>query len=95
MRIISQDGAIDVPYENADLERKGEIISVWTLDNVYGSFASYSTEEKAIKAMEMCRECYLSRMELDGGYDMAHGCYVQPNYWVLPKVFQFPEEEEV
>lgn len=23
------------------------------------------------------------------------GYYVQPNYWVLPKVFQFPEEEEV
>lgn len=58
MRIISQNGAIDVTYENADLERKGTIISVWTLDSVYGSFASYSTEEKAIKAMEMCREYY-------------------------------------
>lgn len=95
MRIISQDGTIDVTYENADLERKGTIISVWTLDNVYGSFASYSTEEKAIKAMEMCREKYLSRMELGGGYDIVNKCYVQPNYWVLPKVFQFPKEEEV
>ena len=95
MRIISQDGAIDVTYENADLERKGNIISVWTLDNVYGSFASYSTEEKAIKAIEMCREKYLSRMELDGGYDIVHKCYVQPNYWVLPKVFQFPADDEI
>lgn len=95
MRIISQDGAIDVTYENADLERKGNIISVWTLDNVYGSFASYSTEEKAIKAMEMCREKYLSRMELDGGYDIVHKCYVQPNYWVLPKVFRFPADDEI
>ena len=95
MRIISQDGTIDVTYENADLERKGTTISVWTLDNVYGSFARYSTEEKAIKAMEMCREKYLSRMELDGGYDIVNKCYVQPNYWVLPKVFQFPKEEEV
>mgnify|MGYP003287373445 CR=1 FL=1 len=95
MRIISQDGTIDVTYENADLERKGTIISVWTLDNVYGSFASYSTEEKAIKAMEMCREKYLSRMELGGGYDTVNKCYVQPNYWVLPKVFQFPKDEEV
>lgn len=58
MRIISQDGTIDVTYENADLERKGTTISVWTLDNVYGSFARYSTEEKSIKAMEMCREQY-------------------------------------
>lgn len=95
MRIISQDGTIDVTYENADLERKGTIISVWTLDNVYGSFASYSTEEKAIKAMEMCREKYLSRMELGGGYDIVNKCYVQPDYWVLPKVFQFPKDEEV
>lgn len=74
---------------------EGTIISVWTLDNVYGSFASYSTEEKAIKAMEMCREKYLSRMELGGGYDIVNKCYVQPNYWVLPKVFQFPKDEEV
>lgn len=95
MRIISQDGTINVPYENADLERKGKIISVWTLDNVYGSLARYSTEEKAVKAMEMCREKYLSRMELDGGYDIVNKCYVQPNYWVLPNVFQFPKEEEV
>lgn len=87
MRIISQDGAIDVTYENADLERKGNIISVWTLDNVYGSFASYSTEEKAIKAMEMCREKYLSRT--------VNGYYVQPNYLVLPKVFQFPKDDEI
>lgn len=22
-------------------------------------------------------------------------CYIQPNYWVLPKVFQFPADDEV
>ena len=55
----------------------------------------FETYEKAIKAMEMCREKYLSRMELDGGYDMMHGCYVQPNYWVLQKAFRFPKDEEV
>ncbi len=36
-----------------------------------------------------------TRMELDGGYDVVHGCYVQPNYWVLPKVFQFPADDEI
>ena len=64
-------------------------------DADYLTMAGYSTEEKAIKAMEMCREKYLSRMELEGGYDVVNGCYVQPNYWVLPKVFQFPKDEEV
>lgn len=55
----------------------------------------YSTEAKALKIMEMLRETYLSRMELDGGYDRVNGCYVQPNYWVLPKVFKFPDDSEV
>lgn len=95
MRIISQDGTIDISYENAALERHGKEIYMCTADSVYGNFASYSTEEKAIKAMEMCREKYLSRMKLDGGYDIVNGCYVQPNYWVLPKVFQFPADKEV
>ena len=45
--------------------------------------------------MEMLREKYLSRMELDGGYDITNGHYVQPNFWVLPRVFQFPKNEEI
>ena len=104
MRIISQDGAIDVPYENADLERKGKIIYVWTLDNVYGSFASYSTEEKAIKAMEMCRKQYM-----DGEYNRNSLSGVAENIGRLSEglasvfkegvcqtfVFKFPADEEV
>lgn len=104
MRIISQDGAFDVPYENADLERKGTIISVWTLDNVYGSFARYSTEEKAIKAMEMCRKQYM-----DGEYNRNSLSGVAESIGRLSEglasvfkegvcqtfVFKFPEDEEV
>ena len=48
-----------------------------------------------MKVMEMLREKYLSRMELDGGYDITNGHYVQPNFWVLPRVFQFPKDEEM
>ena len=98
MRVISQDGTMDVPYEMSIM---------WSEDNgavllqpigetgEYQTFAKYSTEEKAQKAMEMLRDTYLSRMELDGGYDAVNGCYVQPNFWVLPKVFQFPKDEDV
>ena len=102
MRIISQDGTIDVPYEQCVIQRFKK--SIYFLNkNLTGveqlvsdmEIATYSTEEKAEKAMEMLRTAYLSRMELDGGYDMVHGCYVQPNYWVLPKVFQFPKDEDV
>lgn len=95
MRIISQDEYCDLPYEQTALCVSGK--------KIYADFASaenvvmaiYSSEEKAIKAMEMCREKYISRMELNGGYDIVNGCYVQPNYWVLPRVFQFPKDEEV
>lgn len=95
MRIISQDGHFDIPYEQTVLSRADKTIHADAVNVENIIMASYSSSEKAIKAMEMCRECYLSRMELDGGYDARHDCYVQPNYWVLPKVFQFPAEEEV
>lgn len=104
MRIISQNGLLDMPYEliatSPYSENMATIVGTFP-GNVLGKgnrvyiLAEYSTEEKAIRAIEMCREKYLSRMELDGGYDVVSGCYVQPNYWVLPKVFQFPKEEEI
>lgn len=95
MRIVSQDGCYDLPYEQTVVLREETHILVRTMEYEDLRIASYSTEEKAIKSMGMCREKYFSRMEMDGGYDVVNGCYVQPNYWVLPKVFQFPKEEEV
>ena len=102
MRVISQDGTIDIPYESVIIQRFKSTI-YFLNKNLIGveqlvsdmDIATYSTEEKAQKAMEMLRDTYLSRMELDGGYDAVNGCYVQPNFWVLPKVFQFPKDEDV
>lgn len=104
MRVISQDGTIDVPYDYFSLSvasGKYEDVEVayiycHNLSSPNGTkLAEYSTKEKAIKAMEMLREAYESRMELDGGYDSVHKCYIQPNFWVLPKVFQFPQDDEI
>jgi hypothetical protein len=100
MRVISQNGKYDLPYEETTLQifNSGKVAAyslVDLLSNDYIEIATYSTVEKAKKAVEMCREKYLTRMELDGGYDMTNGCYVQPNYWVLPKVFQFPADEDI
>ena len=102
MRVISQDGTIDIPYDSVIIQRFGREI-YFLNKNLIGverlvsdmDIATYSTEEKAQKAMEMPRDTYLSRMELDGGYDAVNGCYVQPNFLVLPKVFQFPKDEDV
>lgn len=66
MRVISQDGTIDVPYEN--------FVFGITLDNyisavmdtavrptgvVNGIMAKYSSREKALKVMELLRETYI------------------------------------
>jgi hypothetical protein len=102
MRVISQNGTMDFPYDNSLVFLHESCIKGNTCveiqlcgDTEIDTVAEYSTEEKAIKAMEMLREKYLSRMELDGGYDIVNKCYVQPNYWVLPKVFQFPHDDEI
>jgi hypothetical protein len=67
MRIISQSGLLDAPYELLAISTysKNMATIVGTFpgndigkgDRVY-ILAKYSTEEKAIKAMEMCREKY-------------------------------------
>ena len=62
MRIISQDGTLDVPYENVVLyqERK-EIMCIFSGIYIGEKIAQYSTEEKAEKAMEMLRTAYTGK----------------------------------
>lgn len=94
MRVISQSGNYDFPYEHIVVRHEMEYVMAVHKEKEY-VLGKYSSDDKAIKAMEMLRDTYLSRMELDGGYDAVSGCYVQPNYYVLPKVFQFPQDDEI
>ena len=65
MRVISQDGTIDVPYERYTIWcYKDQYLDIYHIacdcgDEAYRRLAEYSTEEKAIKAMEMLREAYV------------------------------------
>lgn len=70
MRVISQDGKIDVPYENfvfSILNSSGGNYGIVAVKNVAeppevflnSLIATYSTEAKTIKAMEMLRETYI------------------------------------
>ena len=54
MRIISQDGCYDMPYEQTMLTNIGTKIYADNLAVKELQFAKYSTEAKAEKAMEMC-----------------------------------------
>ena len=93
MRIISQNSMIDVPYEVCAFSI-GENINGFNiyarskfLDEKPCLYATYKSEEKALKAMEMLREKY------------TYFCTAEtPKYWFAfnnPKVFRFPQDDEI
>jgi hypothetical protein len=68
MRAISQDGTIDVPYEYFSLSMSSgkykdlEVAYIYCHNSsspIGTKLAEYSSEAKAIKAMEMLRETYI------------------------------------
>lgn len=62
MRIISQDGTLDVPYENTVLyQDEKEIMCMFEGIYIGRKLAQYSTTEKVQKAMEMLRTAYTGR----------------------------------
>lgn len=94
MRIISQNGRVDLPYEQIaiaiDYDYKMTIIAyaVNSDDDTIWKLAEYSTKEKAEKAMEELRTEYGNFQETRSG----NGKYFAFNY---PKVFRFPQDSEV
>ena len=104
MRIISQDETIDVPYEHTTLIRVGTEIYLSSIKLRDTLIAKYSTEEKAIKAMEMCRKKYA-----DSEYNRSVLCGMGTQIGMMPDdivevlkdgvcdkfTFRFPADEEV
>lgn len=113
MRIISQDGNKDFPYERC---------TVWILDNKIiaspvgepetdSRMATYSTMEKAEKAMQKLHECYTGVLlmqnvdfpegEVENLKSMAKGFICvnnrTDNVRIEPMhmVFRFPQEDEI
>lgn len=69
MRVISQDGFYDLPYENVGISlnanNRNQVIA-WSAsdfckEDLYSVMGNYSTEEKAKKAMEMLRTEYAGK----------------------------------
>ena len=74
MRIISQSGRIDIPYEMAVVYVEYESIIAKVGDERY-SMGNYATEEKAIEVMEHLRRSYYVR---DERYEF------EKDYFLLP-----------
>lgn len=94
MRIISQNGRVDLPYEQIaiaiDYDYKMTIIAyaVNSDDDTIWKLAEYSTKEKAEKAMEELRTEYVKFQETKS----INGSYFTLDY---PKVFRFPLDSGV
>lgn len=106
MRLISQDGMIDVPYEQVAIELKES--EVWceysaTVQSYCTGrmVAKYTNKAKALKVMEMLREKYAKLEIFKSVYQ--NGLLTELNKElgfdemqnILTSIFQFPNDEEV
>lgn len=108
MRVISQNGTMDFPYDNSLVFLHESCIKGNTCveiqlcgDTEIDIVAEYSTEEKAVKAMEMLRETYNNN-------EFYH-CTATTNTFqetmgllsnekikeVTSEYFRFPQDEEI
>lgn len=89
MRVISQSGRFDLPYEQIYVYRNDDDVECRMCGNKdnWVLLGHYSSPEKAEKAMEMCRSKYLGRYEVDG-FKLVSGK-------IKPEVFQFPADNDV
>lgn len=95
MRVISQDGTIDMPYEICSVWCRGSVIMCDMCgDNTNTILATYSTEEKAKKAMEELRCAYMCHSLVKMGQTPPKGIDEKLTMG-LSGVFQFPSEEEL
>lgn len=95
MRVISQDGYTDIPYEDFVFSATDDWKIKVAKDVIYTTgqeklrvIAEYSSREKALKVMELLRETYLK-------FAYATNDESFYEFFDQPKVFQFPADDEV
>ncbi len=101
MRIISQDGTIDLPYEQVIIQRFQKDIyflnkNLIGVEQLVGDMlvAKYSTEEKAKEAMEELRMSYMCHNLVKMGQTPPDGIDEKLTMG-LSGVFEFPADEEL
>ncbi len=108
MRVISQDGTIDVPYEMVVIQkfRNGVYFLNRNLTGIEElindiELAKYSTEAKAVKAMEMLRKAYEDNkfyhyMSATDTFEKAVSYLSNEEFKeVTAEYFQFPQDDEI
>lgn len=107
MRIVSQDGMVDVSYEQVvlgicDQNNKQEYVIYAYTNNPRPYFiATYSTKAKALKAMKMVREAYNKRKLMEMTYskgvlvELCKSIGESELAIACSSVFQFPKDDEI
>lgn len=111
MRIISQNGKSDIPYEHFafSIVGNGSGYSIIATKNIVeppevimnSIFATYSTEEKALKAMEMLREhnegvIFLKTIiNTEKGTTFVSSLSKTDFNELTQNYFQFPQDDEI
>mgnify|MGYP000274897149 FL=1 len=97
MRILSQDGMYDYPYEQSVVVIDGTEIRCCLcvgLNDVGTIMARYSTESRAKKATEMLREAYEASLWTQTHYDNSAQANVS-DLFICNTIFQFPADEDM
>lgn len=105
MRVISQDGTMDFPYEISTIfiyPRIENAIAIQpTGDSEISIIGRYSSKEKAIKAMEMLREhnegvAFLKTViNTEKGAQFVSGLSKTDFNKLTQNYFQFPQDDEI
>lgn len=102
MRVISQDGTMDVPYENVVLyQDEKEIMCIFSGVYIGRKLARYSTTEKTEKVMEMLRKSYENNVfyhctASSKRFEEVQSILSEEQFRkAATEYFQFPQDDEI
>ncbi len=109
MRILSQDGRIDVPYDTTSLSIWDNHDSEFRKFRIYAHMRNqngstcilgiYSTEAKAKKVMEMLHDAYMAHVMYEAMSERESALFIsissEEEQKQLNGVFKFPADDEL
>ena len=100
MRVISQRGNVDLPYEQIVVRSEMEYVMAVYKEKEY-VLGKYSSDDKAVKAMEMLREAYNNNefyhcTATTNTFQESIGFLSSEKFKeVTSEYFQFPQDDEI
>lgn len=88
MRVISQDGAIDVPYELGTVTVDGNKVGFVFVSGDCWALAVYTDAEEAQRQVGKMHNMYMQVLKMSNKLQKV-------SYENFPKVFRFPEDPKL